>query len=474
MTDNKAKEQALIKNTGILAIGTLCAKAVSFFLLPLYTTVLKTEDYGTVDVLQSVSAFAMPFITMMLFSGIFRFIIDEKSELGHKRIITTAVLTEFVSIIGFCVITALINLFLPIEYCGCFIFYFSSLALLDICQNIARGFGRNKLYSLMNFLLTLISLLANLVMILCLDMRGESILIASGLAYTGASMVAVFGMKLWRYVDIKSFSRAELKELLHYCAPLIPNAVSWWIANTSDRLLIRFFLGAGDNGIYAAANKIPTIFTTVFNVFNVAWSESMSRNMGQDNAEEFANEMFEKMLRFFGCLCLGIICAMSLAFDLVIGPDYSDAYYHVYILVAAILLNAVCSLLGGIFTAYKRSDIIGKTTVAGALVNLLVNFVSIQFIGLYGASISTLVSYAVIAVVRTVYAKRLMSLVLPNKYILQFIAALALTTLCYFLRSAVFGAVVLAVVAVWSVIVNKALAASVIDTIRTAVKGKKE
>ena len=39
----------LIKNTGIIAVGGMATKLVSFLLLPLYTSVLSTADYGTVD-----------------------------------------------------------------------------------------------------------------------------------------------------------------------------------------------------------------------------------------------------------------------------------------------------------------------------------------------------------------------------------------------------------------------------------------
>ena len=50
---------------------------------------------------------------------------------------------------------------------------------------------------------------------------------------------------------------------------------------------------------------------------------------------------------------------------MLIGEAYHSAYAHVYILLIAIFFNSICSLLGGIFTAYKESGIIGKTTVIG-------------------------------------------------------------------------------------------------------------
>lgn len=40
------ERRRLIKNTGIIAIGNISTKLVSFFLLPLYTAVLSTAEYG--------------------------------------------------------------------------------------------------------------------------------------------------------------------------------------------------------------------------------------------------------------------------------------------------------------------------------------------------------------------------------------------------------------------------------------------
>ena len=90
------REKSLYKNTGIIAIGTLCSKAFQFFLLPLYTNVLSTEDYGIVDVLLTVTTLIIPIITLQLSSSAFRYLIDVEDKLKRAEIISTAFLTEIV------------------------------------------------------------------------------------------------------------------------------------------------------------------------------------------------------------------------------------------------------------------------------------------------------------------------------------------------------------------------------------------
>ena len=49
--NNSSTSKALFKNTGIIAIGQISTKIVNFLLLPLYTALLTTEEYGLVDLL---------------------------------------------------------------------------------------------------------------------------------------------------------------------------------------------------------------------------------------------------------------------------------------------------------------------------------------------------------------------------------------------------------------------------------------
>jgi len=83
MIENKR----LIKNTGIIAIGNLSTKLVSFFLLPLYTTMLSTMEYGIVDYIVCISTFCVPFFSVLMDESMFRFLIDCHSEEDKAEVI---------------------------------------------------------------------------------------------------------------------------------------------------------------------------------------------------------------------------------------------------------------------------------------------------------------------------------------------------------------------------------------------------
>ena len=211
----------------------------------------------------------------------------------------------------------------------------------------------------------------------------------------------------------------KIQEMLRYSLPLIPNAISWWIANTSDRLIIICYLGTAFNGIYAAANKIPTIYTTIFTVFNTAWTESVSLAINDSDRDTYINSMLNSGFKLFSFINMGIIVCVSVSFKWLIGEQYTEAYNHIFILLVAIFINSMCSLFGGVLGGLKNTKVIGWTTVVGAIVNAVINFSLIQSIGLYAASVSTLVSYLIIYIFRFSAVKKIVQIRISKKYLLQ-------------------------------------------------------
>ena len=70
----------LLSNTGIIAIGTFGSKLLVFLLMPLYTTWLTTEEYGTAELITGVANFLIPLACVGISTGIFRFAAERESD----------------------------------------------------------------------------------------------------------------------------------------------------------------------------------------------------------------------------------------------------------------------------------------------------------------------------------------------------------------------------------------------------------
>lgn len=449
-----SREKQLVKNTFILSLGTLGSKVFSFLLLPLYTAVLTTEDYGNVDVLQSVIQLVIPLITLQLSGAIFRFLIDEKKADGISKVITSSFMVVLVDLIIAEAIIQFVHCFVEIPHF--FIFQIALVAgvLFNITQSIVRGLGDNALYSFCGFISVLSSLIVNIILILGFNFRGESILIAYAVSCFLCTFIMFFVEKIYRYIDIKGFDRQKIKEELKYCLPLIPNEISWWIANSSDRFIILATLGSSYNGIYAVANKIPTLYTTVYNVFNLAWIESVSRCFNDSDRDEYINRMTKTFNRLFICVCIFVISFVSLAFKFLVGKNYSDAYPHVLILIIAVFFHSANAFYGGIYTGFKDTKIIAKTTIIGALLNIVINFALINYIGLYAASLSTLISYFIISLLRVLGLRHKVYIKWEFKFLFAALIMLGVVCVSYLSGNSILNIFVLLFVILWSMYVN--------------------
>ena len=81
----KANNQTLIKNTGIIAIGNISTKMINFLLLPMYTALISTKDYGTIDLLSTYSTLLMAIVSLQLFQATFRFVAVERENSSNIR-----------------------------------------------------------------------------------------------------------------------------------------------------------------------------------------------------------------------------------------------------------------------------------------------------------------------------------------------------------------------------------------------------
>ena len=70
------KNKSLLKNIGLFTIGSFGSRILSFLLVPLYTAVLATSEYGTVDLVTSTASLLTPILMLSIFDATLRFGMD--------------------------------------------------------------------------------------------------------------------------------------------------------------------------------------------------------------------------------------------------------------------------------------------------------------------------------------------------------------------------------------------------------------
>lgn len=71
------KYKYLFKNIGLLTLSNFATKLLSFFLVPLYTSVLTTGQYGTYDLFNTTIGVLIPILTLNILDAVLRFGMDK-------------------------------------------------------------------------------------------------------------------------------------------------------------------------------------------------------------------------------------------------------------------------------------------------------------------------------------------------------------------------------------------------------------
>ena len=377
------REKLLIKNTAIVSLGKICTQLITFFLLPLYTAVLSTEEYGVVDLLNTLVGLFLPIVTLQIEQGVFRYLLDcRDNEKEQKTIISSTVFFLIIQSIIYLVCFLIVSQWIHNDYK-----YFLAINLIAnifsaVLLQISRGLGDNTSYAIGSFLSGAITVILNVIFIVVFKMGAYGMLTATLLGNLICALYIIIRKKIYKSISIKANNTTVLKKILKYSIHLVPNMISWWVVNASDRTIISSVLGIEKNGIFSAGSKFSVVVTTLYSVFNLTWTESASLNIEAEDKDKFFSKMFDFNLRFFGSLCLGIIAFLPFVFGLLINEKFGEAYYQIPILLIGAIFNVIVSFLGSIYVAKKITKEIAKTSILAAVINVVVNILTIKWLGL--------------------------------------------------------------------------------------------
>ena len=459
------RKRQLINNTIILAIGNLSTKCMTFLLVPLYTKYLSTNDYGLIDLLNTFILLLVPIVSGQVSNGLFRYLIDADSDEQKGKIFTNTILIAFGFSLLFLFISIPVGFYTAIPYYNLLILGVIVNVFSEIELQYSRGEGNFIIYSISSVVIAVATLIGNMIMIIVLSWGGKSILYSAIMAYILGALLVAIATKNYRFFKIKFIDRNVIRELLKYSLPLVPNQLSWWITNASDRIIVVFFLGAAANGILAVAHKLPSIYVTLFSIYNVTWAESVCRSINDDDGTTYISNMFNASVKLLLELLILSIGFIPIIFDWYIGIDYRSSYPIILILCLAMFFNSIGSLYGGIYIAQKNSKQVAYSTILGALVNVVVHLMLVKAIGLYAAAISTLLSYIVIIIIRHNQCKAIVKISILNRGIVSLIVLLIVTILSYLSKNFVLSLSIFAIDTIVLMVVNKDLIKQVISKV---------
>lgn len=451
------REKGLIKNTLIITIGKICTQLITFFLLPLYTSILSTEEYGIVDLLNTLVSLLLPIITFQVEQAVFRKLIDNRNKERYKKgIISTAIFSVIIQCLIYLCIFMAIAPFVNNEYKYFLATNVIAYTFASIMQQIARGLGENVKYAIGSFLSAFSTILFNILFLIVFKFGANGMLIANMMGQIVCVIYYIFSLKLYKYISLQAFKKKLLKKLWSYSIPLIPNAISWWTFNTSNRVIVSAILGVAQNGILSAAYKFSSVYITLYGIFNLSWTEMIALHINDMDIKEFLNKLINTMLNFFTAMGIGIIACMPIVYPLMINENYSEGYNQVPIMMLGSIFNVVVGLISAIYVAKKNTKAIASTSIVSAILNVVINLALIKFIGLYAATLATFVSYFIMSIYRLYdIKKKYFEIKIDKKFIIATIIVLIPILLIYYSNNRTLYLIGIIIAIIYALMINR-------------------
>ena len=386
------RNKYLLKNTVIFSIGNFGTKIISFFLVPLYTNILTTREYGTVDLIYTIGMVLVPLLTLNIGESIMRFALDKDADCD-KIMSTGITILIFGAIIGL-LILPIANLFESVSNYSIYIYLYTlTLAFSQIFLCYLRGKEFLLKYSIGNIIQSLTIAIFNIIFLIGMKKGIEVYLMAYILANVCTGLYGFWAGKVNLVIKKYSIDIELSKNMIKYSVVLIPNSFMWWIMNSSDRMMVSAMISVTANGVYAVAYKIPTLLSTITTIFNQAWSYSAIREDESEDKEEYNNRVYDNLVTIVIVVATGLLMIMKPFLSVYVGKEYYAAWHYVPYLIVGFVFMTLGSFIATSYTVHKDSMGFLISGTVGAIINLILNFILIPMMGVSGAAFATCISY---------------------------------------------------------------------------------
>lgn len=402
-----SKYQYLAGNIALFSVSNFVSKILVFLLVPLYTNVLTTYEYGIADILQVTLLLLVPAVTVNMGEAALRFGIEKVSKrgsilrIGLGFVLWADIIVILASLVAMIFVNSTIRWYLFL-----FIFLFMANSLYEFLILYFQGCEMVPVVVIGSVSSTLIMIISNIVFLLVVKIGLNGYILSQIIAFTVASLVMLLLGKMG--AENIAFDRDDelKKEMVSYGIPMITYSTGSWINNAADRYIVAGICGSAVNGVYGVAYKIPAILMVFQRIFAQAWQMSATKSYTDEKSEEFFTTMYKVYNTFMVIGCSVLILLVKPVAAFMFKKDFYEAWRFVPPLLISVIFGALTGFLGSICLAHKDSKSMGIATSIGAVLNILLNCISVPYYGAMGASWATAASYFVMCAFAYIYVRK--------------------------------------------------------------------
>lgn len=387
----------LLRDSATYGVSNVLSRGVAILLVPLYTRVLSTADYGVIDLLGAATVLVNLTIALEISQGLVRYFADSPSAEDRKAYASTALWFTVAVYSAFVILSlglsgvidqVLLNGSGQIEVIRLAIVSVWVSGVFSLVQNQLRWELRAVDYAAVSLIFTAVSVAASVILVLVFQI---GVLGVVGGQLLGHCVGLLAGLIATRKSFRRQLDTQKLAAMLRFSLPMVPSSVGVFVSVYVDRIVVGQVMTLGDVGLFGIGYRVASLVTLLMVGFQGALTPLVyARYREPETPQEIARifRLFSAGALFL-CLALGTLAPELLRLATV--PDFYEGALVVPLLAPALLLSSMYIFAPGLGIAKKTSWFAAINLVAAGI-NVTLNLLLVPTFGIVGAATATLVT----------------------------------------------------------------------------------
>ena len=374
--------------------GNMFNKAISFLVLPIFTRLLTTEEYGLVSTYLSIEAILSTFIALNLGNTVRNAYVDYKDNLDDymSTMFTTGYISATVITILFFIVNHFFNLMQPD--------YLVLMCCVQACMSgfigaLAMRYMMSEEYVKRVLLLVLPNLIVTIVSVIVLLVVHGNRYIERVTVYFLVYAIAGILLSLRQILrSNRKFDSEYIRYALPLAVPVIFHTLSTVVLSQSDRTMITALYNASETGIYSVVynfGMVALVLTTSAENVWIPWFTQRMVNQEEDSINRVAKT-------YLLIISFVVVAIMFVSPDILVfmaGKKYEVGIALIPPIIVASFFIFLASFSINLEYFYKNTVYIARNTIISGVVNIALNFLLIPQYGGLAAAYTTVAAYVV-------------------------------------------------------------------------------
>jgi O-antigen/teichoic acid export membrane protein len=413
---------------GLIGITNILLSLSGIILLPIITKNISIKEYGIWAQIMVTISLAPDVILLGLPYSMIRFLPSAKKEDIREIFYSIFLMVSFTSLISSLIICLLLETIEVSILNDSLIIAVSSIIFIECINNFFMNYFKAtqqiKKYSALLFTNTCLFIIFVSIFIL----QGKGLLGAViGLGMKSVILFLIMAIIIISEIGIGLPKFKYLDEYLSFGLPTVAGNISNWVVNSSDRYVIGMFLGPSFVGYYSPGYTLGNMVGMFISPISFILSAVLSKYYDNNNLTE-VKTILSYSLKYYLSIAIpstfGISLLSKTLLTIISTPEIASYGYLITPFTAiSYLFYGACLIIQQPIIMGKKTKITGKILTISAVINLILNFVLVPYMGIIGAAITTLLAFTLSLILTFYYSLKFFKFHIDIAFILKSILA---------------------------------------------------